>query len=176
MTKKKPVIAIAVMTNVTIPGLEGYVEFSEDLAKGEVKIKLHIDGLPSGLHGFHIHQAGDLTDSCTSACAHFNPTGKVHGGPKDKVRHVGDLGNIKNGKKGNVRKVMRDKVIKLRGKHSIIGRSVVIHINKDDLGRGGLNSKGKVVNRIVHAESLKTGNAGARIACGVIGYSKKMFC
>ena len=55
---------------------------------------------------------------------------------------------------------MRDKLIKLRGKYSVIGRSVVIHADEDDLGKGG------------DKESLITGNAGARIACGVIGYAK----
>jgi Cu-Zn family superoxide dismutase len=56
-----------------------------------------------------------------------------------------------------------DSMIKLRGyKQNIIGRSIVIHGKKDDLGLGG------------DEESLKTGNAGARIACAVIGYSKKM--
>ena len=63
----------------------------------------------------------------------------------------------------------------LRGIHSIIGRSIVIHRNKDDLGQGGLNKQGKIINKNVHKESLITGNAGKRIACGVIGYSKKMF-
>ena len=59
-----------------------------------------------------------------------------------------------------VNKIIRDKLIRLRGKYSLIGRSVVIHSERDDLGLGG------------NAESLKTGNAGKRIACGVIGYSK----
>ena len=70
---------------------------------------------------------------------------------------------------------MTDKEIKLKGKYSIIGRSVVIHQGEDDLGRGGLDENNKVIDKKVHQESLKTGNAGKRIACGVIGYSKKMF-
>ena len=174
-TKKDKIIAIASLTNVTVRGLKGYIEFEEDLKTNEVIIKLHIDGLPRGKHAFHIHQAGDLTDSCASACSHFNPTGKTHGGPKSKVRHVGDLGNIQNGKNGNVRTRFRDKVIKLRGKNNIVGRSIVIHEGPDDFGVGGLDKHGNVVDKKEHAESLKTGNAGSRIACGVIGYSKKMF-
>ena len=59
---------------------------------------------------------------------------------------------------------MVDKYIKLRGtKSNIMGRSLVIHINPDDLGMGG------------YPDSLTTGHAGARITCAVIGYSKKMF-
>ena len=70
---------------------------------------------------------------------------------------------------------MTDKEIKLKGKYSIIGRSVVIHQGEDDLGRGGLDENNKVIDKKKHQDSLKTGNAGKRIACGVIGYSKKMF-
>ena len=54
---------------------------------------------------------------------------------------------------------MCDKLIKLRGKYSIIGRSIVIHEDEDDLGKGG------------DKESTITGNAGKRLACGVIGLS-----
>ena len=74
---------------------------------------------------------------------------------------MGDLGNIIADKNGNVSMIIKDKLVKLRGKYSVIGRSIVIHDKEDDLGRG--NNK----------ESLKTGNAGKRIACGVIGYSMK---
>ena len=97
------------------------------------------------------------------ACAHFNPYGKDHGGPEMKNRHVGDLGNIYFDKKGEAKYSFQDDYIKLRGtKSNIIGRSVVIHADRDDLGLGG------------HKDSLTTGHAGARITCAVIGYSKKM--
>ena len=170
---EKPIIAICVLTQ-TNPGISGTVEFKE-LSKQEVQIKVNMKGMTPGKHGFHIHEAGDLTDNCKSACAHFNPTNKTHGGPKDKQRHVGDLGNITANKQGIVKKIMKDKIIKLRGKHSIIGRAVVIHEDEDDLGKGGIDKHDIIIEPKVHEESLKTGNAGKRIACGVIGYSKKMF-
>ena len=76
-----------------------------------------------------------------------------------KNRHLGDLGNITADKDGNCVQSITDKYLQLRGyKYNIIGRSVVVHENEDDLGRGG------------NAESKKTGNAGGRIGCGVIGY------
>ena len=164
-------IAICVITNSSI-GCEGTIEFKE--VEGGVQIHVNVKGLPPGKHGFHIHEAGDLTDECQSACSHFNPYNKTHGGPKDKIRHVGDLGNITANKNGIVNKKFIDSMISLNGKCNIVGRCVVIHKDKDDLGKGGMKG-GKIIDEEVHKESLKTGNAGKRVACGVIGWSKKMF-
>ena len=157
---KQPIEAVAVLTNTTIKKLKGFIVFKEDLHKKDTVITIKISGLPKGKHGFHIHRTGDLRDSCKSLCAHYNPFHKLHGGKNSKVRHVGDLGNIEGNNKGEVNMRIRDKLIKLRGKYSVIGRSVVIHSDEDDLGLGG------------NKESLITGNAGSRIACGVIGFSK----
>ena len=157
----KPITAIAVF----VGEINGNVKFTEELNEGLVRIDLNITGLkPNSLHGFHVHEAGDLTDKCTSMCAHFNPYGKSHGCPGMKERHVGDLGNIKTNSKGEAKYSFYDDVIKLRGtKCNIIGRGLIIHEDEDDCGKGG------------NAESLKTGNAGKRIACAVIGYSKENF-
>jgi len=157
----KPVSAIAVFFGE----INGYVKFTEDFKENAIKIDLNISGLkPKSLHGFHVHEAGDLTDKCTSMCAHFNPYGKTHGCPGMKIRHVGDLGNIETNSKGEAKYSFYDDIIKLRGpKCNIIGRGLIIHEDEDDCGQGG------------NAESLKTGNAGKRIACAVIGYSKDNF-
>ena len=155
---KKPIQAVCVL-HENISKIKGYILFKEDLKNKNTIIKVELENVPKGKHGFHIHQTGDLRIGCSSLCAHYNPFNKVHGGPNDKERHVGDLGNIVS-KGGKVSMTMRDKLIKLRGKYSVIGRSVVIHADEDDLGKGG------------DKESLITGNAGARIACGVIGYAK----
>ncbi len=87
----KPIYAIAVFSD----NIKGTVNFSEDLVNKKIRIDLHITGLkPNSLHGFHVHEAGDLTDKCTSMCSHFNPYGNTHGCPGMRERHVGDLGNI----------------------------------------------------------------------------------
>ena len=156
-----PIYAIAVFNDT----IKGTVRFTEDLVNNQIKIELNITGLkPNSLHGFHVHEAGDLTDKCTSMCAHFNPYKKTHGCPGLTERHVGDLGNIKSNNKGEAKYTFYDNIIKLRGtKCNIIGRGLIIHEDEDDCGQGG------------NAESLKTGNAGKRIACAVIGYSKDNF-
>jgi Cu-Zn family superoxide dismutase len=159
---KNPVIAIAVFNNDKI---KGTVTFTENFKNNNIKIDVNIKGLnPNSLHGFHVHEAGDLTDKCTSMCAHFNPYDKTHGCPGTKERHVGDLGNLETDNKGTANYTFFDNVIKLRGnKANIIGRGLIIHADPDDCGKGG------------NIDSLKTGNAGKRIACAVIGYSKENF-
>lgn len=159
---KQPIQAIAVFNEKTI---KGTVRFTEDFTKDCVRIDIDISGLnKNALHGFHVHEAGDLSDQCTSMCAHFNPYGKNHGCPGLKERHVGDLGNLQTNKYGQAKYKMTDNVIKLRGtKANIIGRGLIIHADPDDCGQGS------------QPDSLTTGHAGKRIACAVIGYSKDMF-
>ena len=158
----KPIIAVGVFNSNKIKGV---VHFVEDLDKHNVNILIHISGLnKNSLHGFHIHEAGDLTDECTSMCAHFNPYNKTHGCPGMKERHVGDLGNLKTNSRGEAIYTMVDDCIKLRGtKCNIIGRGLIIHADHDDCGQGG------------QSDSLTTGHAGKRIACAVIGYAKENY-
>ena len=136
--------------------ITGTIYFSEK--KSKLKISYEIYGLTDGKHGFHIHEYGDLTDGCTSACSHFNPFGKKHGGLDSNERHAGDLGNIIS-KNGIAKGTIVDNTLSLnfRKPTCIIGRMVIVHKDEDDLGLGG------------NDESLKTGNAGERLACGVIG-------
>ncbi|XP_043283204.1 superoxide dismutase [Cu-Zn] [Venturia canescens] len=141
--------------------VKGTVYFEQAGDSNPVKVTGEVTGLKKGLHGFHIHEFGDNTNGCTSAGPHFNPLGKEHGGPEAVVRHVGDLGNVQAGDDGVAKVDISDKQIQLQGAHSIIGRTLVVHADPDDLGKGG------------HELSKTTGNAGARLACGVIGITKK---
>lgn len=144
--------------------IKGTVLFSE-IENNRVLIDINLKGLkPVSAHGFHVHEAGDLTDRCMSMCSHLNPYNQTHGCPGMKERHVGDLGNVYSDHNGQARYCFVDDMIRLRGtKCNIIGRGLIIHEDPDDCGKGN------------NAESLKTGNAGKRIACAVIGYSKKNF-
>ncbi|GMK57618.1 hypothetical protein CspeluHIS016_0404520 [Cutaneotrichosporon spelunceum] len=140
--------------------VSGTITFTQAAEGGAVTVTGTITGLDANAQrGFHIHQFGDLSSGCTSAGAHFNPHAKNHGGPTDAERHVGDLGNVKTDGSGSVNVNIQDSQISLLGPYSILGRSLVVHSGEDDLGKGG------------HPDSLKTGNAGGRAACGVIGIS-----
>lgn len=142
-------------------GLSGVVVFEQEAKGGKTTIKGKLTGLKAGKHGFHVHQFGDLSDGCKSAGAHFNPFGKTHGAPTDENRHVGDMGNIEVKADGGDTEInLSDSLVSLIGQHSVIGRALVVHEKEDDLGKGG------------NEESLKTGNAGGRILCGVIGIAQ----
>ncbi|TGZ82722.1 copper/zinc binding superoxide dismutase [Ascodesmis nigricans] len=141
-------------------GVSGIVRFTQESENAPTTIEYEIKGNDANAkRGFHIHEFGDNTNGCTSAGPHFNPFKQTHGAPTDEVRHVGDLGNVETDAQGIAKGTITDKHVQLIGPHSVLGRTVVVHAGTDDLGRGG------------NEESKKTGNAGPRPACGVIGIS-----
>ena len=117
-------------------------------------IKGTIKGLEPGEHGFHIHEFGDMSKGCESMGGHYNPDGVDHGDLEQG--HVGDLSNITANDDGVASFSIEAKRVDLIGERSVVGRGLVVHKDQDDLGQGG------------DEESLKTGNAGDRLACGVI--------
>ncbi|KAF3903595.1 hypothetical protein AA313_de0203722 [Arthrobotrys entomopaga] len=136
--------------------IKGVVTFEQESESSPTTITWDISGNdPDAERGMHIHTFGDNTNGCTSAGPHFNPHGKTHGAPTDSNRHVGDLGNVKTDSEGVAKGTTTDTFIKLIGPDSVLGRTVVVHAGTDDLGKGG------------NEESLKTGNAGPRPACGM---------
>lgn len=113
-------------------------------------------GLPPGLIGFHVHEKGNLTGGCSTLGPHYNPTNAKHGKLNDPNSHRGDLGNLYANLEGRCEQTITSKLLTL---NELVGRSLVIHSNMDDLGRVG------------DEESLKTGNSGERFCCGIIGYA-----
>jgi Cu-Zn family superoxide dismutase len=138
--------------------IEGTVIFTQK--EDYVLIKIDIKGLKKNhLHGFHIHESGDLREGCKSCCSHYNPQNTEHGGIDGG--HAGDLGNIKTDDTGVCKISLKtDKFIV----DNILGRSIIIHEDEDDLGLGEFE------------DSKTTGHSGERIACSIIGISKDGIC
>ncbi len=146
--------AIAVIHGTEGNDVQGLVTFTQE--SNGIKIVADITGLTPGEHGFHIHELGNCSaPDATSAGGHYNPEKKSHGGPNDMERHVGDLGNITADESGHAVYERVDNLMSLNGTHSIIGRSIIIHKGPDDL------------------KTQPTGNAGPRVACGIIGIASE---
>ncbi|TMW63940.1 hypothetical protein Poli38472_014645 [Pythium oligandrum] len=129
-------------------------EDAKSIITGELK------NLTPGKHALHVNVFGDVSQPAGGALGGvFNPFGKNHGAPEDEERRVGSLGNVDVAEDGSAEVHIEDKLVKLIGPHSIIGRSLVVHENEDDLGKGG------------QEQSLQNGNAGAIKAYGVVGIS-----
>lgn len=126
-----------------------------------VRVHALFTQLPPGQHGFHIHKAGDLRgEGCKGACDHFHVgEPQNHGGPPGTPgqRHTGDLGNISIDDTEFFEKSYYLGGIQVS---DLFGRSVIVHADPDDYGRGG------------QEDSHTTGHAGARIACAIIGRMK----
>lgn len=120
-----------------------------------VKIKAHFTKLSPGKHGFHIHKAGDLRgEGCMGLCEHYDIGNNNHGGYEKGERHTGDLGNIE---------VNQNKEYYIKGitVEDLWGRSIIVHADEDDLGKGGFE------------DSKITGHSGARIGCAIFG---RVYC
>ena len=145
--------AVCVLVPTKDNKVRGRIFFNQG-KNGVTQIRGKVNNLTPGLHGFHIHEFGDLTDRTgKSAGGHFNPEGHDHAGPDAQKRHVGDLGNIEANEDGVATVEMSVKGLKV---HFILGRSIVVHAGKDDL------------------TSQPSGNAGPRVAVGVIGIRQPM--
>ena len=149
---KSPAVkhAVAVITPTKGHEAHGTVKFKQT-ADG-VRVTAQLKGLKPGKHAIHIHEFGDLSaPDATSAGGHFNPAGNPHAGPDARKRHAGDMGNLTADENGTAKWTFTAKNFSLVGKHSVLGRAVIIHAGADDL------------------ESQPTGDAGGRVGGGVIG-------
>jgi len=119
---------------------------------------VNLRGLTPGYHGFHVHETGHIEDGCELTGDHYNPTNNDHGSRTSDRRHAGDLGNIHANKSGVVNEKFTVRGLSMRGALSIIGRSVVIHADKDTL-----------------SHDHPTGHSGDRIACATIGWRDALY-
>ncbi|XP_048761572.2 uncharacterized protein LOC125670441 [Ostrea edulis] len=150
--------------NSTENSIKGRADFRQFLfGDSGVDIRIQVVGLPTSpvdtQRGIHIHEFGDTGERCSRVGPHFNPTQSRHGGRNSYpfLRHVGDLGNMLQSAQGVTSTQFRDEVISLQGQGSILGRSLVIKLERDDEGTG------------TNSNSQQNGNARTPIACCTIG-------
>jgi superoxide dismutase, Cu-Zn family len=134
-------------------GNKTFGEATFEQVGGKVHVVIYVQGLKPGVeHGLHIHEAGDCSSGDgMSAKGHFNPFGMPHASHTSAQRHAGDLPSLKADKSGRAKvDVMLDVLTVSAGPASIVGRGLIVHADPDDF------------------KTQPTGNAGARLACGVI--------
>lgn len=149
-TNRQLPMAMAALGPTSGSTAKGMVHFQE-LRDGVVEVQVDLTGVPPGTHGFHIHEKGDCSDNGNAAGGHFNPMNMPHAGPDAASRHAGDFGNVTADEKGEVHTRFTTRSITLGdAANSAIGRAVILHASPDDL------------------TTQPTGNAGARIACGLV--------
>ncbi|MBV8515876.1 MAG: superoxide dismutase family protein [Acidobacteria bacterium] len=149
MTTSQPV-GLATLAPTSGSNAHGTVKLTQ-LAGGGVQMKIDLMGVPPGTHGFHIHEKGDCGDNGNAAGGHFNPTAMQHGAPDMMPHHAGDFGNVTAEANGEVHTTVTTQSITLSaGEASAIGHAFILHGGTDDL------------------KSQPSGNAGPRIACGVV--------
>jgi Cu-Zn family superoxide dismutase len=142
--------AVAILKPTKGSKAKGTVRFNE--IPPNVRITADVTGLAPGKHGFHIHEKGDCSaPDASSAGGHFNPENKKHGGPDAPEHHMGDLGNIEADASGRAHYERTVNFLEIAvDPNTIDGKAVIIHAQEDDL------------------HSQPVGNAGARLACGII--------
>jgi superoxide dismutase, Cu-Zn family len=152
-----PLAAQPQAVTVTLRNLQGESVGTATLSPasdGGVSIALDLKGLPPGEHAFHVHQVAKCEPPFLTAGPHFNPDKKMHGMDNPMGAHAGDMNNITVGADGTSRVTIVNAQVTLgEGGHSVFaggGTSLVIHAAADDM------------------KSDPAGNAGARIACGVV--------
>ena len=152
-------------TDPANPSVRGILDLDEAPDGKGLIITGGVWGLTPGYHGMHVHAYGDAPTSeggCEATCQHFDgrPShDQNHGDLNARVSHLGDLGNILADGNGVAPVAIHAARLTLSSdsRTAVLGRSIVVHADQDDLGRGEPRS-----------ESLKNGNSGARIACGSI--------
>jgi len=132
-------------------GSKTFGEATFEQVGDKVHVLVNVRGLKPGQeHGIHIHEVGDCSSGDgMSTKGHFNPFGKPHGRPGSG--HAGDLPALKGDKAGRGKMdVMLEGISVGSGPGNVVGRGLIVHADPDDY------------------RTQPTGNAGARIACGVI--------
>jgi Cu-Zn family superoxide dismutase len=149
-SSKKP-MAVSMLNPSGAQTARGTVHL-QDLGTEGIEVKIDLVGVPPGVHAFHVHEKGDCGNNGQNAGGHFNPSGMIHGAPDSVSHHAGDFGNVTAEANGEVHTSFTTHSISLTdgASNNAVGKAVVLHASPDDM------------------ITQPTGNAGARISCGVI--------
>jgi superoxide dismutase, Cu-Zn family len=148
-------MAHAILKAPSLKSLDGHVQIQE--TKAGLKVVADVSGLkPGAVHGFHIHENNKCEGpDFISAGDHFNPGKHPHSGPAASLKHAGDLGNLVADKNGRARTEVIISPTDIKSLSSLEGKALIIHEQADDLA------------------SQPSGDAGDRIACGLIKADKR---
>ena len=162
-TTPEPVTSAPPAQSTAKQAVANLASASGSLVSGKVTVMpmtggVHLTGTVGGLpanstHGFHIHEKGDCSAAdASSAGPHFNPSAAQHGKAESGAHHAGDMDNVVANAEGVVNLNVHVSGVTLGGgaSNDIAGRALVVHAAPDDY------------------TSQPAGNAGARVACGVI--------
>jgi Cu-Zn family superoxide dismutase len=144
--------ATAVLNPTKDSPVRGTATFSDE--GKTMMVNVRVTGLkPFAEHGFHIHEKGDCSSpDGMSAGGHYNPAGKAHGNSNGGAdHHAGDMPNLKADESGNANATFPVSGVSIGGANDIVGKGLIVHRDPDDY------------------KSQPAGNAGPRVACGVIG-------
>ncbi|EGC29163.1 hypothetical protein DICPUDRAFT_43246 [Dictyostelium purpureum] len=152
--------------------IDGNIFFNQINKESPVYIEGIINGLKPGIHAFQINHFGDLTNGCVSTGGYFNPNinnkelsliSKAQPPTFTRNRRIflGDLGNIVTNENGRTLIHIKDNLISLFGENSVIGRSIVIHDDPNELFRTG--------NGIYNGNNNNNLNLINGLGCGIIG-------
>lgn len=135
----------------------GTIKIEELPESTHLLFTINLYNLPYGQHGFHLHSSGNEEHAPESLCAHYNPDHNDHGKRNDPYGHRGDFGNIYVSARG----ICKDHfVIKTVTYSEVLGRSLIVHEDEDDLGRGP------------YEDSKTTGHSGKRLLFGIVGVNE----
>jgi Cu-Zn family superoxide dismutase len=139
----------------------GVVKLTQE--DGHVLVRAIVHDLPSGFHGFHVHQTGVCTPPFTSAGGHFNPGGTGHSG------HAGDLPVLLVNADGTGELRLKTDRFTLADLADADGSAVIVHANADNYANVPSRYHSHATDIFgPDTATLATGDAGARIACGAI--------
>ncbi|KAJ1545704.1 hypothetical protein HK096_006083 [Nowakowskiella sp. JEL0078] len=155
-SEKTGLQAISQLSSVNSSSLTGTVQLYQESADTPIVLYIKVSGADANsVLSWHIHASGNISDvkEGLAALAHFNPLNTTHGCFKNNTRHAGDLDLLYSDSHGNIETTVSTELLSLYPGTAVytLGRAIIVHAKKDDC-------------------TGNNGNAGSRLAQGVVGF------